>query len=153
MAGGRELVKSTKSIVLNRNVVMIGRSLVVLLMLCLWIRPGFAEPGAVQQIAPEMYAWQGDRDKREPANCMWVIFKDYIVVVDANFSWAANGNYKDWLNALNRMIGWGRCDRCARTRRGLGARRATYAAGLFDGDAHAGTGRTSSRKNRRATGN
>jgi cyclase len=89
MAQGRELVKSTKSLALNRSVVMMGRSLVVLLMLCLWTRPGRAEPGAVQQIAPGVYVWQGDRDKREPANCMWVIFKDYVVVVDANFPWAA----------------------------------------------------------------
>src|SRR5271168_1592624 len=47
-----------------------------------------AEPGAVKQLAPGVYVWQGDRDKREPANCMWVIFKDYVVVVDANFPWA-----------------------------------------------------------------
>jgi hypothetical protein len=89
MARRRELVKTTKSLALNRRVAMVGRSLVVLLMLCLWARPGRAEPGAVQQIARGVYVWQGDRDKREPANCMWVIFKDYVVVVDANFPWAA----------------------------------------------------------------
>ena len=50
--------------------------------------PGRAEPHAVQQLAPGVYVWQGDRDKREPANCMWVVFKDFVVVVDANFPWA-----------------------------------------------------------------
>jgi len=49
-----------------------------------------AEPGAVQKLAPGVFVWQGDRDKREPANCMWVIFKDYVVVIDANFPWAAH---------------------------------------------------------------
>jgi cyclase len=68
---------------------MLCRSLVLLLMLGLWTRPGHAEPGAVQQIAPGVYVWQGVREKREPANCMWVIFKDYVVVVDANFPWGA----------------------------------------------------------------
>ena len=89
MARGPELVKSAKKFALNRGVVSTGFILVVLLILCLCTRPGCAEPGAVQQIAPGVYVWQGNRDKREPANCMWVIFKDYVVVVDANFPWAA----------------------------------------------------------------
>ena len=48
-----------------------------------------AEPGDVKNIAQGVYVWQGDRDRREPANCMWVIFKDYVLVVDANFPWGA----------------------------------------------------------------
>jgi cyclase len=36
-----------------------------------------------------VYFWQGDQDKREPANCTWVIFKDCVLVVDANFPWGA----------------------------------------------------------------
>lgn len=51
--------------------------------------PAHAEPGAVKNIAPGVYVWQGDRDKREPANCMWVVFKEYVLVVDANFPWGA----------------------------------------------------------------
>ena len=93
MAEKHEMVKSAESFALNRSidrsVVIVGGWLVLLLLLGLWTRPGHAERGAVQQIAPGVYVWQGDRDKREPANCMWVIFKDYVVVVDANFPWAA----------------------------------------------------------------
>lgn len=48
-----------------------------------------AQPETVKNIAPGVYVWQGNRDKREPANCMWVIFKDYVLVVDANFPWGA----------------------------------------------------------------
>lgn len=51
--------------------------------------PVDAQSGTVKNIAPGIYVWQGDRDKREPANCMWVIFKDYVLVVDANFPWGA----------------------------------------------------------------
>lgn len=47
-----------------------------------------AEPEAVQKLGDGIYVWQGNPDKREPANCMWVIFKDYVIVVDANFPWA-----------------------------------------------------------------
>jgi cyclase len=50
---------------------------------------GHAQSGSVKNIAPGVYVWQGDRDKREPANCMWVIFKNYVLVVDANFPWGA----------------------------------------------------------------
>lgn len=51
--------------------------------------PAEAQAETVKSIAPGVYVWQGDRDKREPANCMWVIFKDYVLVVDANFPWGA----------------------------------------------------------------
>jgi glyoxylase-like metal-dependent hydrolase (beta-lactamase superfamily II) len=33
--------------------------------------------------------WQGDRDNREPANCTWVVFKNFVLVVDANFPWGS----------------------------------------------------------------
>ena len=42
-----------------------------------------------RQIAPGVFFWQGNRDLRQPANCVWVQFKDYVLVVDANFPWAA----------------------------------------------------------------
>ena len=29
--------------------------------------------------------WQGDRDAGEPANCGWVEFNNYVLVIDANF--------------------------------------------------------------------
>jgi len=48
-----------------------------------------AQSNRVQQLAPGIYFWQGDRDKREPANCTWVVFKDYVLVIDANFPWGA----------------------------------------------------------------
>lgn len=36
-----------------------------------------------------MYVWQGDRDNREPANCTWAVFKNYVLAIDANFPWGA----------------------------------------------------------------
>src|SRR5689334_20321761 len=43
----------------------------------------------VFQLAPGVFYWQGDTAIRRPANCTWVLFKDYVVVVDANFPWGA----------------------------------------------------------------
>jgi cyclase len=43
----------------------------------------------VRELAPGVYEWQGDRDQREPANATWIVFKDYVFLVDANFPWGA----------------------------------------------------------------
>jgi glyoxylase-like metal-dependent hydrolase (beta-lactamase superfamily II) len=41
----------------------------------------------VRQLAPGIYFRQGDRDRRQPANTSWVVFRDYVVVIDANTPW------------------------------------------------------------------
>src|SRR5690242_19888010 len=46
------------------------------------------QPG-VRELAPGIFFWQGDHVLRKPANCTWVVFKDYVLVIDANFPWAA----------------------------------------------------------------
>jgi cyclase len=43
----------------------------------------------VTRLATGVYFWQGDTLLRRPANCTWVIFKDYVLVIDANFPWGA----------------------------------------------------------------
>lgn len=43
----------------------------------------------VRELAPGVFFWQGDTVARRPANCTWVLFRDYVVVIDANFPWAA----------------------------------------------------------------
>src|SRR5947209_4260332 len=51
--------------------------------------PIYGQSHSVHQLAPGVFVWQGDRDNREPANCTWVVFKDYVLVIDANFPWGA----------------------------------------------------------------
>jgi glyoxylase-like metal-dependent hydrolase (beta-lactamase superfamily II) len=48
-----------------------------------------AQTDRVRELAPGVYFWQGDGEQRQPANCTWVIFKDYVLVIDANFPWGA----------------------------------------------------------------
>jgi len=48
-----------------------------------------ADNDRVRELAPGVFVWQGDAGKREPANCTWVIFKDYVLVIDANYPWGA----------------------------------------------------------------
>ncbi|MDX1983013.1 MAG: MBL fold metallo-hydrolase [Bryobacteraceae bacterium] len=43
----------------------------------------------VKEIAPGVFVRMGDRTRNQPANTGWVIFKDYVLVIDANFPWGA----------------------------------------------------------------
>ena len=43
--------------------------------------------GRVRQLAPGVFSRQGDRDRKQPANTSWVIFRNYVVVIDANTPW------------------------------------------------------------------
>ena len=44
---------------------------------------------AVKEIAPGVWVRLGDRARNQPANAGWVIFKDYVLVIDANYPWGA----------------------------------------------------------------
>jgi len=46
-------------------------------------------PNTVKELAPGVWVRMGDRARNQPANTSWVLFKDYIVVIDANFPWGA----------------------------------------------------------------
>ena len=43
------------------------------------------QDAAVREIAPGVFFWQGDHVRKVPANCTWIVFKDYVLVIDANF--------------------------------------------------------------------
>src|SRR3954463_14873142 len=58
----------------------------------------------VTQLAPGVFFWQGDTTIRRPANCTWVIFKDYVVVIDANFPWGARETLPEIKRTTNKPI-------------------------------------------------
>ncbi|HET9180256.1 MAG TPA: MBL fold metallo-hydrolase [Terriglobia bacterium] len=43
----------------------------------------------VRKLAPSVYCWMGDRATHQQTNVGWVVFRDYVLVIDANFPWAA----------------------------------------------------------------
>jgi cyclase len=43
----------------------------------------------VRELAPGVFFWQGDRETQRQTNLGWVVFGDYILVIDANFPWGA----------------------------------------------------------------
>src|SRR3990172_2763628 len=44
-----------------------------------------AQVGKVQEVVPGVYFRQGDLEHKGHCNNAWVIFEDYVVVIDANF--------------------------------------------------------------------
>lgn len=65
-------------------------SLVTLLAL-LALATARSQEQKVTQLAPGVFFWQGDTAIRQPSNCTWVVFNDYVLVIDANFPWGARG--------------------------------------------------------------
>jgi glyoxylase-like metal-dependent hydrolase (beta-lactamase superfamily II) len=48
-----------------------------------------AQPSPTHQLAPNVYFYAGDELQQKSANCLWVIFKDYVLAIDANYPWGA----------------------------------------------------------------
>ena len=48
-----------------------------------------ADTSAVKELSPGVFVRMGDRTRNQPANTGWVVFKDYVLVIDANYPWGA----------------------------------------------------------------
>lgn len=70
----------------------------------LMLATSLAQDSSVRVLAPGIYFWEGDRDRRQPANCIWVQFKDYVLVIDANFPWAAQEILPEIKKTTNKPI-------------------------------------------------
>ena len=48
-----------------------------------------AQKPIVKQLAPDVFYYYGDEAQQKSANCTWIIFKDYVLAIDANYPWGA----------------------------------------------------------------
>jgi glyoxylase-like metal-dependent hydrolase (beta-lactamase superfamily II) len=48
-----------------------------------------AQSKLVKEIAPGVFYYFGDESKQKSANCTWIVFKDYVLAIDANYPWGA----------------------------------------------------------------
>lgn len=48
-----------------------------------------AQSPLVRELAPDVFYYFGDEARHRSANCVWVVFKDYVVIIDANYPWGA----------------------------------------------------------------
>ena len=66
--------------------------------------PSYAQ-NRVHQLARDIYYWSGDLSKHEQTNVGFVVFRDYVLVIDANFPWAAEKIITDIKKSLpNRSV-------------------------------------------------
>ena len=63
-----------------------------------------SQGGPVRQLAPGVFSRQGDRDRRQPANTSWVVFRDYVVVIDANTPWGLREILPEIAKTTNKPI-------------------------------------------------
>jgi cyclase len=75
-----------------------------LLLLVVAFERGVGQPNAVRELAPGVFFRQGDRDRQQPANCGWILFKDYVFVIDANFPWGAREILPEIKRTTNKPI-------------------------------------------------
>lgn len=64
------------------------KTLLWLLSLLITIPP-FAQTKPVRKLAPDVYYYFGDELQHKPANCVWIVLRDYVLVIDANYPWGA----------------------------------------------------------------
>ena len=50
-----------------------------------------AQTRPVRELAPGVFYYFGDELQQKSANCTWIVFKDFVFVIDANYPWGATG--------------------------------------------------------------
>jgi glyoxylase-like metal-dependent hydrolase (beta-lactamase superfamily II) len=48
-----------------------------------------AQTKPVKELAPGVFYYFGDETQQKSANCTWIVFKDYVLAIDANYPWGA----------------------------------------------------------------
>ena len=49
----------------------------------------FAQTPVTRKIAPGVFFYLGDEMQQKSANCTWIVFKDFVLAIDANYPWGA----------------------------------------------------------------
>lgn len=65
---------------------------------------GAGQPGQVHQLAPGVYYREAEPAKHIIANTGWVVFRDYVLVIDANYPWGAKAILNDIRATTNKPI-------------------------------------------------
>ncbi|MGH9661938.1 MAG: MBL fold metallo-hydrolase [Bryobacteraceae bacterium] len=69
-----------------------------------FLRDAASQPNLVQQLAPGVFYRVAEREKRIIANTGWVVFRDYVLVIDANYPWGARAVLPDIRKTTDKPI-------------------------------------------------
>ena len=70
----------------------------------IWLRPAASAVNQVDQLAPGVYFHEGDLDGKGHCNNGWIVFDDYMLVVDANFPSGAETVYPKIRTTTDRPV-------------------------------------------------
>ncbi len=74
------------------------------LLLVAFYRNAASEVNLVREIAPGVFVRLAEPDKKIIANAGWVIFRDYVLVIDANYPWGARAILADLRKTTDKPI-------------------------------------------------
>ena len=75
-----------------------------LLALALQQQQGAGPSGQTHQLAPDVFMRAAEPEKRIIANAGWVVFRDYVLVIDANYPWGARAILDDIRKTTNKPV-------------------------------------------------
>jgi len=64
----------------------------------------FAQTRTVSELAPGVFFYFGDELQQKSANCTWIVFKDYVLAIDANYPWGAEEILKEIRKTTDKPI-------------------------------------------------
>jgi cyclase len=74
------------------------------LLLVAFYRNAASQSDLVREIAPGVFVRLAEPDKKIIANAGWVVFRDYVLVIDANYPWGARAILADLRKTTNKPI-------------------------------------------------
>jgi glyoxylase-like metal-dependent hydrolase (beta-lactamase superfamily II) len=74
------------------------------LLLVAFYRNAASEVNLVREIAPGVFVRLAEPEKKIIANAGWVIFRDYVLVIDANYPWGARAILADLRKTTDKPI-------------------------------------------------
>lgn len=74
------------------------------LLIVAFYRDAASQSNLVREIAPGVFVRLAEPDKKIIANAGWIVFRDYVLVVDANYPWGARAILADLRKTTNKPI-------------------------------------------------
>src|SRR6202048_4191156 len=74
------------------------------LLLAAFYHDSFGQPSLVHEIAPGVFVRLAEPEKKIIANAGWVVFRDYVLVIDANYPWGARAILADVRKTTSKPI-------------------------------------------------
>jgi glyoxylase-like metal-dependent hydrolase (beta-lactamase superfamily II) len=76
----------------------------VLLAAVVLLKEAASQANLINELAPGVYYRTAEPDKRIIANTGWVVFRDYVLVIDANYPWGAKPVLADIRRTTNKPV-------------------------------------------------